>query len=94
MGHDETTAVLELEEHEDSDEGHKTEEDVAETASKVDAKGVVKVTAQGNGADKESQSCRGERQTGDFTRDSHQPETRFQGLRPEHLRIQEATNKI
>ena len=45
---------------EDSDEGNKTKEDVAETVSKVDAKGIVKVTAQAKGTNKESQSYRGE----------------------------------
>ena len=45
---------------EDSDEGNKTKEDVAETVSKVDAKGTVKVTAQAKGTNKESQSYRGE----------------------------------
>ena len=50
---------------ENSDEGNKTEEDVAETVSKVESKGIGKVTAQAKGANKESQSCREEWQTGD-----------------------------
>ena len=45
---------------EDSDEGNKTKEDVAEKVSKVDAKGIVKVTAQAKGTNKASQSYRGE----------------------------------